>query len=362
MHLQTPKAEETKKGEGENEGKKRVSGSDSLGGESVCSAMKSEGAVSEVQGGGGRENGGDKVVVSETAEVKDGGGRGGGEDMESGDRVVVNETAEVQGGGGREEGGDSVIVKGTADGGTVVVNETGSAAGEPSSGSVMKEPTSELETVQQELVQVKKLLEARETRMVEMSREMIELTEANQTLQSQLSAAEQDLRTSQGGVDDLRSEFAKRIGTTEKKLQTVIKERDSLKKQLQVLTTDHSHQRASASQELTALLKEKEEQIAGLMEEGEKLSKKELQNSNIIKKLKEKNKQNDQLLTAQRQQIEDCEREMSRLKELVKKKEEKERKYQESLSQLNSIAEQQDRELTSLKVYTFTCTDLNSAS
>ena len=40
---------------------------------------------------------------------------------------------------------------------------------------------------------------------------------------SQLSAAEQDLRTSQGGVDDLRSEFAKRIGTTEKKLQTVIK-------------------------------------------------------------------------------------------------------------------------------------------
>ena len=84
---------------------------------------------------------------------------------------------------------------------------------------------------------------------------------------SQLSAAEQDLRTSQGGVDDLRSEFAKRIGTTEKKLQTVIKvwytqsclstyiytckcvrsgfsmkERDSLKKQLQVLTTDHSHQ------------------------------------------------------------------------------------------------------------------------
>lgn len=33
---------------------------------------------------------------------------------------------------------------------------------------------------------------------------------------------------------------------------------------------------------------------------GEKLSKKELQNSNVIKKLKEKNKQNDQLLTAQR--------------------------------------------------------------
>lgn len=35
----------------------------------------------------------------------------------------------------------------------------------------------------QELVRVQKLLEVRETRMVEMSREMIQLTEANQELQ-----------------------------------------------------------------------------------------------------------------------------------------------------------------------------------
>ena len=33
---------------------------------------------------------------------------------------------------------------------------------------------------------------------------------------------------------------------------------------------------------------------------GEKLSKKELQNGNVIKKLKEKNKQNDQLVTSQK--------------------------------------------------------------
>ena len=79
---------------------------------------------------------------------------------------------------------------------------------------------------------------------------------------SRLAAAEEDLHTSQGGVDQLRSEFTKRISTTEKKLQIVIKvwirficdgcksyyilsflkERDSLKKQLQVLTAEHSHQ------------------------------------------------------------------------------------------------------------------------
>ena len=31
------------------------------------------------------------------------------------------------------------------------------------------------------------------------------------------------MHTSQGGVEELRSEFTKRIGTTEKKLQTIVK-------------------------------------------------------------------------------------------------------------------------------------------
>lgn len=42
-------------------------------------------------------------------------------------------------------------------------------------------------------------------------------------------------------------------------------------------------------------LKEKEQIIAELLEEGEKLSKQQLQNSNIIKKLRAKDKETDQL-------------------------------------------------------------------
>ena len=52
--------------------------------------------------------------------------------------------------------------------------------------------------------------------------------------------------------------------------------------------------------EWTRVIKEKDEQIAQLMEEGEKLSKQELQSNSIIKKLRQKDKQNDQLLAAQR--------------------------------------------------------------
>ena len=58
--------------------------------------------------------------------------------------------------------------------------------------------------------------------MVAMSRETISLTEANQTLQEELAEAK---RTGQTGVEDLRSEFTRRLATSEKKLQAVVKVR-----------------------------------------------------------------------------------------------------------------------------------------
>ena len=56
--------------------------------------------------------------------------------------------------------------------------------------------------------------------MVAMSREAISLTEANQTLQEELAEAK---RMGQTGVEDLRSEFTRRLAT--EKLQAVVKVR-----------------------------------------------------------------------------------------------------------------------------------------
>lgn len=58
--------------------------------------------------------------------------------------------------------------------------------------------------------------------MVEMSRETISLMEANQTLQEELAEAK---RMGQTDVEDLRSEFTRRLATTEKKFQAVAKVR-----------------------------------------------------------------------------------------------------------------------------------------
>ena len=67
---------------------------------------------------------------------------------------------------------------------------------------------------------MRQLLEARELKMVDMSRENISLMETNQSLQRELSEAKE---TGESDVTELRSEFTRRIATSEKKLQGVLK-------------------------------------------------------------------------------------------------------------------------------------------
>ena len=72
----------------------------------------------------------------------------------------------------------------------------------------------------QELAEIRQVLEVRELKMVEMSRESISLRETNQSLEEQLTEAR---RTGQTDVDELRSEFTRRLATAEKKFQAVVK-------------------------------------------------------------------------------------------------------------------------------------------
>ena len=72
----------------------------------------------------------------------------------------------------------------------------------------------------QELAEIRQVLEVREQKMIEMSRETISLTETNQSLHEELTEAK---RMGQTDIEDLRSEFTRRLATTEKKLQAVVK-------------------------------------------------------------------------------------------------------------------------------------------
>ena len=62
------------------------------------------------------------------------------------------------------------------------------------------------------------MIEVREQKIVSMSHEMAALMETNQTLQGELGMAKEAGHSS---VEELREEFTKRIGMSEKKLQAI---------------------------------------------------------------------------------------------------------------------------------------------
>lgn len=62
--------------------------------------------------------------------------------------------------------------------------------------------------------------------MVEMSRESISLRETNQSLEEELAEAK---RTGQTDIEELRSEFTRRLATAEKKFQAVVKVSEDLR-------------------------------------------------------------------------------------------------------------------------------------
>lgn len=64
------------------------------------------------------------------------------------------------------------------------------------------------------------------------------------------------------------------------------------------------------SNETMEIIREKEEQIRELLEEGEKLSKQQLQHSNIIKKLRVKNKESETKITKQNKMLKEQEEEL----------------------------------------------------
>ena len=62
-------------------------------------------------------------------------------------------------------------------------------------------------------------MEVREKKMVSMSQQIVELMESTQAQQDELRV----LREAGQDTEEMREEFAKRIGMSEKKLQAVIK-------------------------------------------------------------------------------------------------------------------------------------------
>lgn len=207
-----------------------------------------------------------------------------------------------------------------------------------------KAPQLEQEDVGKTVEFLNEKLEKRETQLLSLSKEKALLEEAYDNLKDEMFRVKEE----SSSISSLKDEFTQRIAEAERKAQLACKERDTAKKEMKTMKEELAS-RLNSSQ-TADLLKEKDEQIQGLMEEGEKLSKQQLHNSNMIKKLRAKDKDNESVIAKLKKKAKELEEELQHLRQVLDGKEEVEKQHRENIKKLNSVVERQEKDLGRLQV------------
>ncbi|KAF6101443.1 TATA element modulatory factor 1 [Phyllostomus discolor] len=172
------------------------------------------------------------------------------------------------------------------------------------------EALSEKEDICKRVEFLNEKLDKREAQLLSLSKEKALLEEAYDNLKDEMFRVKEE----SSNISSLKDEFTQRIAEAEKKVQLACKERDAAKKEIKSIKEELATRLNSS--ETSDLLKEKDEQIQGLMEEGEKLSKQQLHSSNIIKKLRAKDKENENIIAKLKKKVKELEEELQHLKQV----------------------------------------------
>ncbi|XP_037044767.1 TATA element modulatory factor [Bradysia coprophila] len=203
----------------------------------------------------------------------------------------------------------------------------------------------ETERLMRRISELSDILESREYKLMELGRENAELREKNAEMKVHLDTKRK--RDDCMEVTSVTEEYTQRLSAIEKKFQQSIRERDNLRDQLKAARSDLASK--MSKEDIQKVINEKDFMIEELKTEGEKLSKQILQNSNIIKKLRAKEKDSDSTLKRQNEQIEELTDEMERLKKSLSAKDEVERSQIEAVHKLSSEKRKLERENGQLK-------------
>ncbi|XP_065222799.1 TATA element modulatory factor isoform X2 [Planococcus citri] len=197
---------------------------------------------------------------------------------------------------------------------------------ETSSGG--SDDTIEVDRLLKEIAKLNEVLQARETKLIDLSMKNAELSESNSNLKSQLEC-------------QMSEEFTQRLAALEKKFQQAIREKELLRKQLE----NYKHLKDSSEFD-----EDKDQTIKELREEGEKLSKQELASKQLIKKLRATEKDHLKLISSLREQYDGLMQEVERAKKSLSAKEELERSQIEAINQLTKTNQKLDKQLASLQL------------
>lgn len=193
---------------------------------------------------------------------------------------------------------------------------------EPSEISIlsMDSQSDEIEKLLKHISELNSLVEARELQLLQFERQNTELHVRNNELQALVNC------------NNIQSceEYTKRVSSLEKKFQNCIRERDSLREKIKDLESK------VPKSDLNDALAESQNMVTELQLEGEKLAKEILQQSNIIKKLRAKEKTSDNQLKALKDQLSLTHDEVERLKKTLSVKEDVERTQIEAVHKMTS--------------------------
>ncbi|KAI9775480.1 MAG: hypothetical protein M1839_001097 [Geoglossum umbratile] len=143
-------------------------------------------------------------------------------------------------------------------------------------------------------------------------------------------------------LTQLRSDYENSELRRQDEVHTYTERIDALESKLQYLareSAEHARKTSSSAEagSLEKKLAEKEEQIAALMEEGQKLSKAELKYINLIKKLRAKSAEDEKAASEAKRRLEKAERDLFDAKEKAKRSTDSERRANEKLKVLSTI-------------------------
>uniref|UniRef100_T1PGB0 TATA element modulatory factor 1 TATA binding protein n=1 Tax=Musca domestica TaxID=7370 RepID=T1PGB0_MUSDO len=191
----------------------------------------------------------------------------------------------------------------------------------------------EVEKLLKRISELNSIVEARELRLLQSEQRNSELQERNNEL---LSLINED------GMPPTE-EYTKRLSALEKKFQNCIRERDTLRAEIKEL------QGKIPKNDLNNALTESQNMVAELRQEGEKLSKEILQQSNIIKKLRSKEKSVEVQIKSITDQLSASNEEVDRLKKTLSAKEDVERTQIEAVHKMSSDNQKLEKENSSLR-------------
>lgn len=220
--------------------------------------------------------------------------------------------------------------------GKVIVGKVKGHQREPSeTSSGGSDDSSEVDKLLKKISEMTEILQVREAKLIDLSRINADLQETNCDLKHQLECQQQ-----KQDVNQMSEEFNQRLAALERKFQQAIREKEILRKQLENMKA------AAVTAEQEA---EKDQIIAELRAEGEKLSKQQLALNNVIKKLRTTEKEQQRTIASLKEQVEECSLEVERSKKALSAKEDVERSQIEAVHQLTRSNQRLESQIANLQ-------------